>query len=227
MSVQQSSRPAALDRVRKLLALATSPNPHEAALAASRAQALIEAHRLQAWIDAEREVEQDPDPIVDAREEPLETGRRIRKWKSALAVVLAEANGAVAYTLDRGKDSAIVLVGRSADRAAVAELWSWLVKRIEWLSATHGAGQTKKWHEAFRFGVVDSVAQRLRESTTEARSELSEAALVVVDPAQAAHRDAMQRFVTSNLRLSRGRGVRVDAEAWESGKSASGDLDLP
>ena len=35
-----TSRSAALERVRKLLALATSPNPHEAAVAAARAQAL-------------------------------------------------------------------------------------------------------------------------------------------------------------------------------------------
>ncbi len=221
------SAPAALGRVRKLLALATSPNPHEAALAAARAQTLIERHRLQVWIEASDAAESDPDPIVDARDEPLEVGRRIRKWKSALASTLAQANGCVAYTLDRGKESAIILVGRSRDRAAVLELWSWLVKRIEWLSATHGQGQTKKWHEAFRLGVVDSVAQRLREGASEAHAGLEATALVVVEPARAAHRDALDRFVADNLRLGPGRALRVDADAWERGKGASDDLELP
>lgn len=219
--------PAALDRVRKLLALAESPNQHEAALAAARAQALIETHRLQAWIDAEHAVEDDPDPIVDAREQPLEVGRRIRRWKPALASVLADANGCVAYTLDRGKNSAIVLVGRARDRAVVAELWGWLAKRIEWLSATEGVGQSKKWHEAFRVGVVESVGERLREGTSQARAELDAPALVRVEPAMAAHRDALERFVANNLGLGPGRALRVDAEAWARGKAASRAIDLP
>lgn len=223
-----TSAPAALARVRKLLALATSPNPHEAALAAMRAQALIEAHRLQAWLDAAREVEEDPDPIVDARDEPLEVGRRLRTWKVVLACMLAEANDCIAYThtLASGRDQAIVLVGRGRDRAAVAELWGWLVKRIEWLSATHGAGRSRQWHEAFRIGVVDAIAERLRQGSEDARGELDHAALVVVEPARAAHREALDR-VADGLRLGAGRAVRVDARAWQRGKAAGEDVELP
>ena len=44
--------PALLDRVRKLLALAGSPNAHEAAAAAARAQALVARHQLEAWLEA-------------------------------------------------------------------------------------------------------------------------------------------------------------------------------
>jgi hypothetical protein len=221
-----TSPPAALARVRKLLALATSPNPHEAALAAARAQALIEAHRLQAWLEAERREEEDPDPIVDAQGEPLEVGRRIRKWKVVLASTLAEANGCMAYTRGRGKEQAIVLVGRGRDRAAVVELWGWLVRRIEWLSATHGAGRDRQWHEAFRIGVVDAIAARLREGNDEARAELDATALVVVEPAAAAHREALDR-VAEGLGLGAGRAVRVDARAWQRGKAAGGDVELP
>jgi Protein of unknown function (DUF2786) len=218
--------PAALARVRKLLALATSPNPHEAAVAAARAQAIIETHRLQAWLDAERRVEADADPIVDAREEPLDVGRRLRKWKIVLAATLAEANGCIAYTVERGREQAIVLVGRGRDRAAVGELWGWLVKRIEWLSATHGAGRSRQWHEAFRIGVVDAIAERLRASAEEVRAGLDSSALVVVDPARAAHREALDRAV-DGLRLGAGRGVRVDARAWQRGRAAGGDVELP
>ncbi|MCA9652801.1 MAG: DUF2786 domain-containing protein [Myxococcales bacterium] len=216
-----------LDRVRKLLALATSPNPHEAAAAAARAQALIEAHRLQAWLDAEQRVQDDPDPIVDARDQPLETGRRIRKWKSALAAMLAEANGCVAYVSSHGREQSIVLVGRSADRAAVTELWSWLVRRIEWLSATHGPGQDRAWHEAFRIGVVDAVAERLREARSQVRASLEPAALVRVDPAVVAHAEALDRFVDEHLQLGRSRRLSVDAEAWQHGREAADELEIP
>ena len=195
-------------------------------MAAARAQALIEAHRLQSWLDAERTVEADPDPIVDARDEPLEVGRRLRKWKVVLATTLAEANGCIAYTLASGREQAIVLVGRGRDRAAVVELWGWLVKRIEWLSATHGEGRSRPWHEAFRVGVVDAIADRLVQSNEEVRATLDRTALVVVEPARAAHREALDR-VTEGLRLGRGRGVRVDARAWQRGRAAGGDMELP
>jgi len=218
--------PRALARVRKLLALANSPNPHEAAVAAARAQALIETHRLQAWLHAEQQVEEDPDPIVDARDAPLETSRRLRKWKVALAGALAEVNGCIAYTLPRGREHAIVLVGRSRDREAVAELWDWLVRRIEWLSATHGAGQPRQWHEAFRVGVVDAVAARLRDTNEQVQRELDQTALVVVEPAMAAHRDALQRFADEKIGLTRGRRIRVQADAWEQGQTAGDALKL-
>lgn len=216
----------ALRRARKLLALAQSPNPHEAAVAAARAQVLIERHRLQVWLDAEAGGE-DGEAIEDARDEPLERSKRLRKWKVALAGAVAEANGCFAYTLTGPKERALILVGRASDRASVAELYQWLVKRIEWLSARHGEGESRKWHEAFRFGVVSAVANRLREAKQEARESLEPGALVRVDPAEAAHKDALERFVSSSLKLGRGRGVRVDAEAFAAGRAASADIELP
>lgn len=211
-----------LDRVRKLLALATSPNVHEAAAAAARAQRLIAEHRLDQWLAAEA----DPDPIVDAADEPLEVGRRARKWKVALACALAELNGCVAYTAARGGEERIVLVGRARDRAAVRALWDGLVKRIEWLSATHGPRRDRAWHEAFRIGAVDAVVERLRGVGEEVRAEHPEG-LVRIDAAAEGHRIALDRFVAERLRLGKGRSIRVDARAWEKGRAAGGDLDLP
>ena len=215
-----------LSRVHKLLALAGSPNLHEAATAAGLAQALIARHRLQGWLDAAQAVAEDPDPIEDAQEAPLEASKRLRKWKVVLAGAIADANGCVAYTLDRGKDQAIVLVGRARDRAAVLELWTWLVTRIEWLSATHGAGQDRPWHEAFRVGAVESVADRLACVEEQVREEFTAAALVRVDPAARAHREALDRFIGERLRLGKGRSLRVDASAWEQGRQAAVGLEL-
>lgn len=216
--------PAALAKVRKLLALATSSNPHEAALAAARAQRLIEAHRLEQWLLAEHAEKDDPDPIVDAREAPLEVARKVRKWKVALACALADVNGCVAYVLARGDDEAIVLVGRARDRDAVVALWQWLSKRIEWLSATHGAGRSRQWHDAFRIGVVDEVARRLDEGRTEASDALGSTALVTVDPRRVAHREALDRFVDEHLGLGHGRAMRVDAAAYRRGQGAAQEI---
>ncbi len=215
-----------LDRVRKLLALATSPNAHEAAAAAALAQTLIARHRLQQWLDADAVAADEAEAIDDARDEPLDVARKPRSWKVALATTLADANGCVAYTLDRGKERAIVLVGRTADRALVLELWSWLVSRIEWLSATHGEGRDRKWHDAFRVGVVAAIGERLAKVDAQVRGELVEGALVRLDPVLLARREALDRFVEQRLRLGRGRAITVDARAYTEGQRAGATLDL-
>lgn len=217
---------AILDRVRKLLALATSPNAHEAASAAALAQTLIARHRLQQWLDADAAAADAAAAIDDARDEPLDVARKPRTWKVALASTLAEANGCLAYTLDRGHERAIVLVGRAADRAAVLEIWTWLVTRIEWLSATHGAGKDRKWHDAFRVGVVATLGERLSAVDAEVRSELSPGALVRLDPVLLARREALDRFVQERMRLGRGRAITVDARAYAEGRQAGATLDL-
>lgn len=216
--------PAVLDRVRKLLALATSPNAHEAAAAAERAQRLIAQHRLEGWLHATTDQR---DPIEDARDEPLETAKRLRKWKVVLASALAEANGCVAYTLHRGAEASIVLIGRSSDRAAVRELWDWLVRRIEWLSATEGAGRPRDWHDAYRIGAVDTVAERLRGLAQAVAVGVAPDALVVVDAGMEAHRLALEAFVAERLQLGKGRRIRVRADGYEAGRDGARDLKLP
>ncbi|TNE90733.1 MAG: DUF2786 domain-containing protein [Deltaproteobacteria bacterium] len=215
---------AILDRVRKLLGVATSNNVHEAAAAAARAQRLIAEHRLEAWLAAETE---EVDPIVDARDAPLETARRLRKWKVVLAGAIAQANGCVAYTLKSGKESSIVLVGRERDREVVHALWDWLLKRIEWLSATEGQGQPREWHESFRIGAADTIGRRLQEQTREVATQAPAAALVRVDAAMEAHQAALDHFVADKLRLGKGRNIRVWMDAYESGKASAKHLPLP
>ena len=215
-----------LSRVGKLLALAGSPNVHEAASAAAHAQTLIARHRLQGWLDADQAASADVDPIEDASDTPLEVARRLRKWKVVLAQTLAEANCCLAYTLRRGSDEAIVLVGRGRDRAAVLELWTGLVTRIEWLSATHGAGRDRKWHDGFRVGVVATLAEKLAPVAAEVRAELGAGALVHVDPAAIAQREALERYVEEHLQLGRGRGISVDAVAWEQGRAVAATLQV-
>lgn len=217
-----------LDRVRKLLALAGSPNVHEAALAAARAQALIEAHRLHGLLAAEEEVA--AEPLGTGEEAPLEVTRRPRKWKRVLAARLAEVNGCVAYTVRDGREERLLLAGRAEDREAVAAIWDWLVQRIEWASATEGAGRDRAWHEAFRVGAAEVVAQRLAEVRQQALQGLAAQAgaqaLAMVDARLAARQAAVDRFVAERLRLKPGRGMSLDARAWEAGRAAGARLPL-
>lgn len=220
---------ALLDRVRKLLALAESPNVHEAAAAASRAQALIEAHRLQSVLDAEER--EQADPVTDGSEAPLESTKRLRKWKIVLAQGLAQANGCVAYTAKVGKrEQALRVAGREADRLAVHALWDWLVKQIEWLSATEGAGRDRAWHDGFRIGAAEVVGDRLASVAAAQkqalRATVDPAALVKLEPALAVRQQQVDRYVEQELNLRPGRSLRVVASAYLEGQRAGGQVPL-
>lgn len=210
-----------VDRVRKLLALASSPNVHEAAAAAARAQALVARHRLEGLLAAEAE-----SPITDGSEAPLERARKVRKWRVVLASALAEANGCAAYVAEVPDGQEIRLAGRAPDREAARALWDWLTERIQWSSATEGAGRSRAWHDAFRIGAVDAVAARLAAGEAELRAALPAEALVRVEPAVAARRAAVDRFLAERLRLGKGRSIRVEARAFAAGRAAGAALPL-
>ena len=216
--------PNVVDRVRKLFALAGSPNPHEAAQAAARAQALITQHRLEAYLAAVDALEEDP--ITDGRDEPLAVARRICTWKVVLASALAGANGCVAWVWARDPE-AICVVGRSADRDVVRALWDALVKKVEWSSATAGPGRNRAWHEAFRVGVADAIAEQSSAGEADGRAAFDEAGLVRIDQRAAIHAETLERFVAERLGAGRGRGIRVDARAYARGKRVGAALGLP
>lgn len=215
-----------LDRVRKLLALADSPNVHEAAAAAGKAQALIAAHRLEAVLAAEAAVDEaaQDDPI---EQEVLETARRMRRWKTVLAAGLADANGCLAFTRPgRGRAQDLVLAGRAADRAAFHALWSWLVQTLTWLSASHGGGKGKRWHDDFRVGAALAVCERLEAAARAPAEALPPEALVRLEPALEARERAVKRYADDELRLKPGRSLRVDPAAFGAGREAGRDLEL-
>ncbi len=211
-----------LSRVRKLLALATSPNVHEAAAAAAAAQALVERHRLQAIMADEAEA-----PVTDGRDAPLDRARRLRKWRVALGCGLAHANGCVAYTRGIGGEEELLVAGRAEDRAAVAAIYGWAVRTLEWLSATHGPGRPRAWHDAFRIGAADALVSRLATVEADALGEVSPEALVRVLPTRAARAAAVERFVDERLGLRRGRALRVDPRGYARGRVAGAALELP
>jgi len=210
-----------LDKVRKLLALSRSTNVHEAAAAAARAQELIDRYRLEELLEAEESATQDP-----VEEEVLETARRQRRWKTVLAARLAEINCSVAFLREEGRQRHIVLAGRAADRSAVRSLWDWLVPQLEWLSATHGAGHDKRWHDDFRIGAVETIAARLT-AVGEAEHQLvPPKALTRIEPVLVARRDALKAFTDRHLTTKSGRALLVGVDAWRAGKEAANAVSL-
>ena len=231
-----TSRADLLGRVKKLLALSTSSNVHEAAAAAAAAQAMITRHQLEAVLEADRAGDDDgTDPITDGSEAPLEIAKRPRRWRSALADGLARINGGVARSAERPDGTHLCFCGRQSDRAVTAALFEALSVRIEWLSASHGPGKPRQWHEAFRVGATDTIIERLLAPTdddtatagTSADDLNHRAALKRIEPIQAARQAAVDRFVAAHLRFGPGRGYRVDARGFASGRAAAAALPIP
>jgi len=108
----------------------------------------------------------------------------------------------------------------------VAELWGWLVTRLEWLSATHGAGRSRAWHEAFRIGAAEVVAARLAGARAEVAASFSPAALVRIEPERAARAAAVEAFAERHLRLGPGRTMRVDGRGLAQGRAAGAAMKL-
>lgn len=195
---------------------------HEAAAAAGKAQTLIATHRLAALLAADVPGRSEP-----VGQEQLEASRRLRRWKTVLAAGLADANGCIAFTRHgEGRMQALVLVGRADDRAAFHAVWGWLVDTLTWLSASHGGGRGKRWHDDFRVGAALAVCARLAEAATAPTQDMAPEALVRLEPALASRAAALDRYAKQELRLRKGRALRVDPAAFEAGQAAGAALDL-
>jgi hypothetical protein len=154
-----------LTRVRKLLALATSSNEHEAASAAAMAAALMEQHALdEAMLGGGLDA-----PTLDP--DALAHGRRLASWRIWLATSLASANGCrLAHRRDH-PGSSVLVIGRAADVATVRYLYAYCVRAIDGLVARwpgHGAA----WRNNYRMGVIDTINRRMREARDATRARL-------------------------------------------------------
>lgn len=161
----------ALDRVQKLLRLAKSDNPHEAANAAAMAQKIIDRHKLDV---ASLE---DTATVEPVRDETLDS--KTSSWLIRLAGTLAALNNVQHYYRPRRKETAwrvgaegsIQLIGRASDVQTVRYLYQWLSKEIDRLCDRDGQGEGKTWRNNFRLGAVESVGRRLREEKEVTKKE--------------------------------------------------------
>lgn len=153
-----------ISKVQKLLRLSTSSNANEAALAASKAQELIDRHNLSATLLALEQAEPIDtldEPIEDFYQKgaPLDSQKTAQTWRARLALVVSELNGCRCYLA--GGD--IALVGRPTDAETVRYVYGYLTREVERLTTEIGKGMGTTWRNNFRLGVVETVSRKLRE----------------------------------------------------------------
>lgn len=242
-----------IEKVKKLLRLAKSDNANEAALAAAKAQELIDRHKLHAAL---LELDKKPGSLAEALEGIEDFGdgddtltpdeKNVATWKWRLAYNVAKHNAVELYVMNYRKVTAdspypqerkgIFAIGRPSDVAAVRYLFAYCVREVEKLVAARGPGHGRVWYNNYRLGVVDTIAKKLIAQREEfAKSVRREsgggAALVKVNDALAllderAHET--RAWVKKNLKMRKtyGGGHIGNDSARAAGQKDGAKIDL-
>lgn len=222
----------ALDKARKLLRLAQSDNPNEAALAASRAQEIMERFKIES-ISLDYEAQTAPDePIRNFQADPLDDAGGTWRWRLAHAV--AEANQCKPYVVSGGRPT---VIGRPSDVATVRYIYSWLAREIDRLTQTHCAGNGRTYSNNFRIGAAETIAERIAEQRSQLhqtiRSEATnERALMVVEHSLATlekRKEQVEAWQQAHFKLVNSgsrRGGRLDSNARAEGRRAGNSISL-
>ena len=181
-------------KIAKLRALATSPNQHEAAAAAAKAEELVQRYRVsEAEIGAAASAPSEglvSGPIADF-------GRQVPRWSRLLVNFLEQRYGCAGwrrYHLEQ-KRYTFLSVGRASDLSTLRYMFAWLSGEILRLVALHGKGRGRRWRESYSVGLVYGIAEKMREAEAAARRQASSSALAVLDARLAASVEARLRCV--------------------------------
>lgn len=222
----------AIEKATKLLRLATSSNPHEAALAASRAQEIIDRFNIEAAslsLDGKQSV---PDePVKNFDNDPLEGSFATWKWR--FLATLAKLNAVKVY-----KQNGFCLLGRPSDVQTVRYFYAWLCREIDQLAAKECKGNGRVYSNNWRIGCAETIADRLKGQQKATRQAVIEeieagslplefkkmalvrvnAALAKVDEKLADVEAYAKRHL--NLRSSSSHRILPDGAAREAGRKA-------
>jgi hypothetical protein len=173
-----ADRDTVLGRIRKFLALANNnTNPHEAAVAAARAQQLMVEHKI-AMLELETPADADADEI--AQTDILRSKKPMTPWRRELLSVLSVhcfCQVVLVRSAETGAQTARV-VGLPEDADVLAELYVYLEREINRLCTSHGGNkQPRAWRTNFRRGAVVGVHHTLSE---QAKMQMSDSRALVV-----------------------------------------------
>lgn len=152
----------AIEKVVKLLRLAgNNSNANEAALAASRAQDIIDRYKIESKsIDLAANGHANlQEPIKDFGMDPIDPGaRQIATWTWRLFCVLGKLHGVKGY---KSRLGGLACVGRPSQVQTVRYFYAWLTREVDLLTAKLCTGNGRTYCNNFRNGVVDTLNQRL------------------------------------------------------------------
>ncbi len=163
-AVRTDFETAPVEKVRKLIALAGSPNQHEAALAAQKAQELMRRHGIEL---AQIAISHGASKVGIDHEC---AHSRLDPWRRSLAASIAQSmGGAVVFTRsgDRGGAGAMSFFGPAGTAQSIAALYRHLEAQLETIAASatanraHTRVHSHTYRTSFLLGAVDRLQLRL------------------------------------------------------------------
>ena len=196
MEVQAAPTEKVIEKIKKLLALATSDNPHEAALAASRASDLLLKHNLSM---AEVEATTGKQTEEYVKDTSFAGGKKQEyNWRSYLMNHVAIHNFTkLVRTLSTASFN---LIGKPSNIEVSKYLFEYLATEVvrlatqEWKQhkgKTYSSAQ--KWKRDFSDAAVAEIGATLKEIRRQEQTEAGTMALVVVS--DKALKEAVTRFI--------------------------------
>lgn len=189
----------ALTKIRKLLKLAASTTPEEAAVAAAQAQKLMDRYKIERLATLEEDAPAEDETLFHSAAvkpdgtmgQPLDVlGKKTVTWKAQLAYVVCRANQVEMYRGYRfkagvGAERTIEMIGRKSDMLTVVYVYRYLIGEIERLAKAH-AGNGRTWLNNFHLGAVSALRDRLYAEKQAVEEELRQEAQKKDEEAQRA-----------------------------------------
>ena len=222
----------ALRKAVSCLKLSQSSNQHEAALAAAKAQEIIDRYNLQIEDikrgDQSKEPEED---ILNFGNDPLHEVCQVdSRWTIRLASTIARMNSCRIYYSTKMSGSAIIkLIGRPSDISTVRYLFGWMETEVRRITHQECKGHSRRYQIDFRTGVVDTIQRKLEEQRKATYSRVKQEvdnpmALMRVEQSIAkveARGLAVDKWIENNMKLRASRSRRqADWSARAHGQSA-------
>ncbi|OHD15604.1 MAG: hypothetical protein A2087_09390 [Spirochaetes bacterium GWD1_61_31] len=211
-----------LEKVKKLLALASSPSEAEAAAALDKATVLLAKHGLSlAEVQEEAEVQ----------ESVLLEKQRLRGWESALIYGICQATFTEALHYRSQAGGRILLIGREVNIVTARELFGYLHRLILVLGRAHSPSLAHV--ESFRQGIVHRIGERLAarnaaDSAAGRTTRADPATTALILRADAAARTENQAFIKQKYgsTSTRKSGRRVEADSYHRGRAVADSISL-
>lgn len=211
-----------LDKVKKLLALGTSPSEAEAASALEKARTLLARYGLS-LADVEAHA-------PEVSQSVLLEKKRLRPWETHLIHVIALCTFTQALHVNRGSVGQILLVGREINIGAAQNLFEYLHLVVLKLGRSH---RDQVVHlESFKRGVVHRLGERLAtpdttvtpSSASPSAAEDRQLTLKMSQNTASENQNYIgQKFgKTSTKRVGR----RVDGDSFHKGRTAGDGVSL-
>jgi|GEM_PF-5700350 len=165
-----------VEKIKKLLAMAGGNSINEAAIAAAKAQELMEKHSIIEAMLAEKST----DPTIT--QTSIWSGGKVPTWVLQLAMGLGEVNRCKVWyqagRRSRGYNGYIKAAGTPGSLEKMALLLNWLMRETDRLYSEEkpdhfDRGDGKRWANAFRLGASSTIVLRLKGATAKARREMT------------------------------------------------------